>query len=346
MTTIAIEELNATNCKTYLLTAGTDAALVDPVRERLEMYRRVLADRGLRLRMILETHTHADHLMCGRDARLALDAPIVMHEASPSPLVDRHVVEGDVLTLGGQTISVLHTPGHTPDSICYLLDGALLTGDTLLIGGSGRTDFPGGDPGAQYDAVTGRLFALPGSTVVWPAHDYRGQTRSTIGAERQQNPRFVGRTRDEYIALMNALGLPFPEKVHQALQVNQSGFEACEIAIADVAAISAVPGITARELADLLASPCPPVLVDVREPEEFVGELGHIAGALLVPLDALSCRLPKLAGYHDRDVIVVCRAGARSAGAAAILHKAGFIRVRNLTGGMLQWARTGLPVQR
>lgn len=346
MSTIDVEELNGTNCKTYLLTVGREAFLVDPVRERLEMYRRVLADRGLRLRMILETHTHADHLMVGRVARDGFGAPLVMHEASPSPLVDRHVVDGDVLTLGDAKISVVHTPGHTPDSVCYVMDGAVLTGDTLLIGGSGRTDFPGGDAGAQYDGVTGRLFALPGETVVWPGHDYRGQTRSTIAAERAGNPRFAGNTREQYIALMNALVLPFPERVQQALQVNQSGFEASEIGFATVEAISAMPGVDAAELARRLAAPAPPLLLDVREPEEFVGELGHIGGALLVPLDALAGRLPKLAGYHDREVVVVCRAGARSASAAAILHKAGFVHIHNLSGGMLQWVRAGLPVQR
>lgn len=345
-TAIAIEELNGTNCKTYLLTAGDEAALVDPVRERLEMYRRVLSERGLRLRWVLETHTHADHLMLGRAARDILGAPLVMHEASPSPLVDRHVVDGESIALGGATISVMHTPGHTPDSVCYLVDGAVLTGDTLLIGGSGRTDFPGGDAGAQYEAVTGRLFALPGEAVVWPGHDYRGQTRSTIGAERASNPRFAGKDRATYVAVMDALGLPFPEKVQQALQVNQSGFEAAEIGFVTVADMAAMPGVTVAEVAAMRASATPPVLLDVREPEEFVGELGHIAGSLLVPLDALAGRLPKLLGYHDHEVIVVCRAGARSASAAAILCQAGFTRVRNMSGGMLQWVRAGLPVQR
>jgi sulfur dioxygenase len=344
--TIAIEELNGTNCKTYLLTAGDEAALVDPVRERLEMYRRLLVDRGLRLRMVLETHTHADHLMLGRAARDVLGAPVVMHEASPSPLVGRHVVDGEALALGGAAIGVMHTPGHTPDSVCYLVDGAVLTGDTLLIGGSGRTDFPGGDAGAQYDAVVGRLFALPDATVVWPGHDYRGQTRSTIAAERATNPRFVGKDRAAYVALMGALGLPFPERVQQALQVNQSGLEAEEIGFAQVAEIAAMPEVRPDELAALLASPTPPLLLDVREPEEFVGPLGHVGGSLLVPLDALAGRLPKLLGYHDHEVVVICRAGARSASAAAILQRAGFTRVRNLAGGMLHWARAGLPVQR
>jgi sulfur dioxygenase len=344
--TLRIEELNGTNCKSYLLVAGDDAALVDPVRERLDTYRVVLERRGVRLRLVLETHMHADHLMLNRDAKELLAATFVMHAESPSPLVDRHVSDGDVVELGGERIEVLHTPGHTPDSVCYRVAGAVLTGDTLLIGGSGRTDFPGADAGQQYDAVTRRLFTLPDETVVWPAHDYKGKTSSTIGEERRTNPRFVGRTRAEYVALMGSLGLPFPEKVQQSLQVNQSGFEAEEVSFPLVAAVAAMPQVSPEQLAAELGGQAPPLLLDVREPEEFVSELGHIQGALLVPLDALHRRLPKLAGYLGHEVVVVCRAGARSATAGALLRQAGFGHVRNLAGGMLEWNARRLPTQR
>jgi len=343
---IRVEELNGTNCKTYLLTAGNDAALVDPVRERLDDYRTLLAARGLRLAMVLETHTHADHLMLSRAAKELLRAPIVMHAESPSPLVDRHVAEGDVLELGGERIYVIHTPGHTPDSVSYRVAGAVLTGDTLMVGTSGRCDFPGGDAGAQYDAVTGKLFKLPDDTVVWPAHDYKGHTSTTVGDEKRANPRFAGKTREAYVALMANLGLPFPDKIQQSLQVNQSGFEADEVAYPKVAEVAAVDEVAPHGLAARLAAVAKPLVLDVREPEEFVGELGHITGAILVPLDALEHRLPKLAGYVDREVVVVCRAGARSATAGAILRRAGFQRVQNLAGGMLGWIAVGLGVQR
>lgn len=344
--TIQIEELNSTNCKTYLLTSGTEAAIVDPVRERIDTYREVLRARGLTLRMILETHTHADHLMISRAAKSALGAPIVMHKSSPSPLVDRHVDEGDAIKLGAETIHVWHTPGHTPDSVCFVMPGAIFTGDTLLIGGSGRTDFPGGDAGAQFDAVTGRIFALPDETKVLPGHDYKGNTTSTVGRERAQNARFLNKSREEYVALMGSLGLPFPDKIQQALQVNQSGFEASEVGFPTVAACASMPKLSPVELRERLRGEAPPILLDVREPEEFVGELGHIEGSLLVPLDALEHRLPKLAGYVDRDIVVVCRAGARSASAGAILERAGMKRIHNLEGGMLAWTGAGLPVQR
>ncbi len=344
--TLAIEELNDTNCKTYLLSSGVAAALVDPVRERVETYRAALAARGLHLSMVLETHTHADHLMLSRALKAALGAPVVMHRASPSPLTDRHVEDGDVIALGDTKIEVLHTPGHTPDSVCYRVPGAVLTGDTLLIGGSGRTDFPGGDAGAQYDAVTGKLFTLPDETVVWPAHDYKGNKSSTIGEERAHNARFAGRSRAQYVEVMAHLGLPFPEKVQKALQVNQSGFEEGEVLFPTVADVAKLEEITAADLASRLAGPSRPLVLDVREPEEFTGPTGHVEGALLVPLDALEHRLPKLAGYVDREVVLVCRAGARSATAGAILQRAGFSRVRNLAGGMLAWGSAGLAVQR
>ena len=344
--TIAVEELNSTNCKTYLLSAAGEAALVDPVRERIETYRAVLSKRGLKLRYVLETHTHADHLMISREMKEALGATVVMHRESPSPLVDRHIEEGDTLELGGETLRVLHTPGHTPDSVCFAFEGAVLTGDTLLVQGSGRTDFPGGDAGAQYDGIVSKIFTMPDETVIWPGHDYRGQTRSTVGEEKRSNPRLGGVSRERYIEIMAGLGLPFPERIQQALQVNQSGFEADEVSFPSVADVAAADPISAAELASALGSEEAPLVLDVREPEEFVGELGHIRGALLVPLDSLARRLPKLSGYVDRQVVVACRAGARSASAGAILRSAGFRRVGNLKGGMLAWQDAGLEVQR
>jgi len=327
---------------------GTVAVLVDPVRERVPDYQRILAERALTLRAVLETHTHADHLTVDAAAKRALGAPLYMHRMSPSPLADEHLSDGDSVQHGEVKLHVFHTPGHTPDSLCYHVPaaGAVLTGDTLLIGGSGRTDFPGGDAGAQYDGVTKRLFALPDDTVVWPGHDYKGHTSSTIGDEKASNPRFAGKSRAEYIEIMANLGLPFPDRIQEALQCNQSGFTPDEVIFPSVHDVAAVPSMDVHSLSSRLSSPQPPVVLDVREPEEFVGELGHISGALLVPLDLLQRRLPKLAGYVDQDLVVVCRAGARSASACAMLRGAGFARVHNLDGGMVAWADARLPVQR
>jgi glyoxylase-like metal-dependent hydrolase (beta-lactamase superfamily II) len=343
---VEVYELNQSNCRSYALVAGSRIALVDPLRERLDGYRRDIEALGGGLDYVIETHTHADHRMFARTELSALGVPYLMHRESPNPLVVRHLHHGEKLSLGGETIEVLHTPGHTPDSISLRIPGAVLTGDTILIGGSGRTDFPGGDVGAQYDAAMQHLFSLPGDTVVWPGHDYKGRTSSTIGREKRENLRYAGRSREEYVRVMANLGLDLPDRIQQVLQVNQSGFEIEEVAFPLVQEVAAVPAVDPPSVARRLREPEPPLLVDVREPEEFVGELGHIEGAILVPMDALEHRLPKLAGYVDREVVVVCRAGARSASAAAMLVRAGFSRVANLDGGMLAWARASLPVQR
>ena len=341
-----IHELNDANCKTYLVVSGTHAALVDPLRERVERYRQELSDRELSLDLLIETHTHADHLMMTRPMKERFGAPLVMHRESPNPIVDEHVQDGEVLELGDERITILYAPGHTPDSMCLQLPGAVLTGDTLFIGGSGRTDFPGGDAGAQYDVVIQRLFKLPDETVVWPGHDYKGRSSSTIGEEKRSNQRFLGMTRAEYIEQMASLSLDLPDRIQEVLQVNQSSFEAGEVAFPKYAEIAAVLQVEATALARGLRSEPRPLVIDVREPEEFVGELGHIEGAILVPMDALEHRLPKLAGYADQRIVVVCRAGARSASATAMLQRAGFRNVENLAGGMLAWARARLPVQR
>ena len=342
---LEIEELNQTNCKTYLVSSGQEAVLIDPVRERAETYRSRLESGGLQLRYILETHMHADHLMFDRDLLTAFGGEMVMHEQSPSPLVTRHVVHDDVLEIGRHTIRVLHTPGHTPDSVCFVVRGGVFTGDTLLIGGTGRTDFPGGDAGAQYSAIREMLFALPDDTVVYPAHDYRGQQTSTIGKEKNTNQRLQVASREEYVEKMANLNLPLPEHIQQSLQVNQSGFHAGEVLFPSVLEVAAVEQMLPKALEALIESDRGPLLIDVREPEEFVGELGHIRGALLVPLDALGTRMPKLLGYVDRAVVCICRAGARSASACAMLKRAGFSDVKNLADGMLGWVREGLAVE-
>jgi glyoxylase-like metal-dependent hydrolase (beta-lactamase superfamily II) len=343
---VEIHELNQANCKTYALVSQGRVALVDPLHERLDSYLRDIETLGIGLDYVIETHTHADHRMFSRAELSALGVPYLMHRESPNPLVNRHLHHGEGIDLGGDSIEVLHTPGHSPDSICLRIPGAVLTGDTLLIGGSGRTDFPGGDAGAQYDAVIQHLFTLPDDLAVWPGHDYKGRASSTIGREKRENLRYVDRSREEYVELMTNLGLDLPDRIQEVLQVNQSSFEIDEVAFPRVQEVAVVAEVDAPSVSKRLREPEPPLLVDVREPEEFVGELGHIEGAILVPMDALEHRLPKLAGYVDREVVVVCRAGARSASAAAMLSRAGFSRVANLEGGMLAWARASLPVQR
>jgi glyoxylase-like metal-dependent hydrolase (beta-lactamase superfamily II)/rhodanese-related sulfurtransferase len=341
-------ELNHAKCKTYLLGCEDSgkAALVDPLKERLDRYLALLAYRGLRLEKIIDTHTHADHRSGAAELSDLTGAPVVMHRRAPSPHVAIHVEDGDTVAIGGLKMRVLYTPGHTPDSISIVADGRVFTGDCLMIHGTGRADFAGGDAGAQYDAITRKLFTLPDTTIVLPAHDYRGHTESTIGEEKRSNPRLAGKSREDYIDLMKNLGLPLPEGIQEALQPNQSEVDAAQIKFPTLSQLNAVRQLSPAELAARIDSPNPPILIDVREPDEYAGDLGHISGAILIPLRQLSDRATELDPYRDRDIVAICRVGVRSTTAAAILTGLGFDRVWNLRGGMLDWTDARMPVER
>lgn len=208
---------------TYLVAdrdAGV-AALIDPVLEQIERDLGLVRELGLRLELVLETHVHADHVTAAGQLRERTGARTVAG-ARGAPCVDTRVAHGDVLRVGGVTIEVLETPGHTDDGVTYRIGDQLFTGDTLLIRGCGRADFQNGDAGTLYDSITGVLFAHPDATVVWPGHDYRGQTQSTIGEEKRHNPRLAGRTRDEFIAIMEGLHLPPPRKLDVAVTANRA----------------------------------------------------------------------------------------------------------------------------
>jgi sulfur dioxygenase len=338
-------ELNQASCKTYLIASEATgrAALIDPVKDHIERYIAMLAYHRLLLEFSIDTHTHADHRSGAAELRELLGARVVMHKRAPSPRVDLHVEEGDKLTVGDLELRVLYTPGHTPDGISLVVEDRVFTGDTLLIGGTGRTDFAGGDPAAQYESIMTKLFRLADETLVYPAHDYRGRTSSTIGAEKQTNPRLMGKTREQYVDLMNHLGLPLPDKIQTVLQPNQCGLDEKAIPFPSLDQLTQVRELTATELACRLAEPNPPVLIDVREEQEVrCGELGHIPGSRLIPLGELPARRQELETLKDSVIVTICRAGVRSAIAAAILRSFGFERVFNLAGGMLEWNASGL----
>ena len=341
-------ELNRGKCKTYLLACERTrrAAVIDPLRENTGRYIAVAAYHGLRIDYAIDTHTHADHLSGTWDLAALTDAQVVMERHAPAPHVNLHVSQGDVLELGDLRLKILHTPGHTPDGISVYVEGKVFTGDTLLIGGTGRADFAGGNAGHQYDAITGKLFALPDDTLVFPAHDYRGNQSSTIGREKASNPRVAGRSRDEYIGIMNNLRLALPDKIQESLQANQSAIEDDSIAFPKLAQLDAIRQVAAPELKARIEGDNAPIVLDVREEDEYSGELGHIRGSRLIPLKALPQQAGALEEFKNREIVVVCRAGVRSSTAAAILTALGFDHVSNLKGGMLEWHEAGLPVER
>lgn len=198
-----------------------DAVIIDPVDSHLDAYLLLFEREGLTLRYALETHAHADHvtssgLLCQRTGAKA-GAPV---HCGILP-ADLQLEDGAAIHFGSEIIRAVHTPGHTAGSMSYLWRDCVFTGDALLIGGCGRTDFQSGDAGTLYDSVTGRLFTLPDATRVYPAHDYQGRSVSTIGEEKRGNPRFVGKTREEFIRLMDSLDLPKPVLIDVAVAANQ-----------------------------------------------------------------------------------------------------------------------------
>jgi glyoxylase-like metal-dependent hydrolase (beta-lactamase superfamily II)/rhodanese-related sulfurtransferase len=344
---MTFRELNHAKCKTYMAISESHhaAALIDPLRDRIDRYIALLAYYGCKLEVIFDTHTHADHRSGAIELGELTGAPVAMHRRSPTPHVKVHVEDGQHFKVGDIDLQVLFTPGHTPDSISIYAGDRVFTGDVLLIHGTGRCDFAGGDPGESYDSITQKIFALPDKTLVFPAHDYRGHTQSTVGDEKRGNPRVAGRTRQAYVDLMNNLGLPLPDGIQESLQPNQSEIDATSISFPNLAQLNQVRQLEAREVAARIASANPPVLLDVREQEEFTGELGHVAGAILIPLKELSERTKELEAFKDRDVIAICRVGVRSTTAAAMLTGLGFDHVCNLKGGMLDWNDAHLPVE-
>ena len=197
------------------------AALIDPVLEQIDRDLGVIGELGLTLSHVLETHVHADHVTAAGVLRDRTGAKTVAG-ARGAPCADLLVRHGDGIALGGVTIRVLETPGHTDDSVSFHVPGVVFTGDALFIRGTGRTDFQNGDAGALYDSITRVLFVLPDATVVYPGHDYKGRTMSTVAEEKAHNPRVAGKTRGEFIAIMESLGLPPPKKLAVAVAANRA----------------------------------------------------------------------------------------------------------------------------
>jgi len=335
---------------TYLVadTGSGQAALVDPVRGQIDRDLALIADLGLKLTHVLETHVHADHVTSAGLLREKTGAK-THASASGAPCVDVHLRHGDVVRVGGLAITALETPGHTDDGMCFAFHGHVLTGDTLLIRGCGRADFQNGNPESLYDSITGVLFALPDATVVLPAHDYKGMTQSTIGEEKRLNPRVAGKSKAEFVAIMNGLNLPPPKQLDVAVPANRACGDATSNNRMETQMIyeNATPnalGYRDATVAQVYAVKGKVRLVDVREPDELTGELGRIEGAELVPLGTIT---EAAAGWdRDAELVLICRSGGRSGRAAAALAGMGFKRPVNMLGGMLAVNEAKLPVLR
>src|SRR5262245_27520935 len=340
----------ASSTLSYLVADDTshEAVLVDPVIEQTERDVRLLREHGLTLKYTLETHVHADHVTAAQALKQATGAQTAVCRDCNAQGYDRLLDDGDVILFGQGEILTIATPGHTPGSVSYLWRDRVFTGDTLLIGGCGRTDFQNGSAEALWHSITEKLFKLDDQILVYPGHDYKGRRVSSIGEEKRFNARVAGKTRDEFLSIMSNLGLAMPARIHEAVPSNLgAGADQPGVgrAAAQWAAGERVPtqNVSARQLAEVLRTPGAH-LVDVRTPAEF--ESVRIKGAVNLPLDRLdpAALLRRLGA--EAPVYCVCQTGTRSQLAAATLRSAGFTRVVHVDGGTNAWAIAGLPVVR
>jgi glyoxylase-like metal-dependent hydrolase (beta-lactamase superfamily II)/rhodanese-related sulfurtransferase len=328
---------------TYLLAddATRQAVLIDPVFDQARRDSALLDELGLTLAWTLETHVHADHVTAGWVLRERWGSRIAVSRAAAVSGADRLLDAGDRVEFGNRFLEVRPTPGHTDGCVTYVLDDhtAAFTGDALLIRGCGRTDFQQGSAERLYDSVNEQIFSLPDSCLLYPAHDYRGLTATSVGEEKRYNPRLnVHVLKEDFVGYMKHLGLPHPKQMDVAVPANlQCGRPQAQAPASDdwapltytfAGIVEVQPQWLEEHLSDVQ-------IVDVREPSEFDGSLGRIPGAMLVPLGTLTEAAGKLT--KERPVVAVCRSGARSAQATLLLQKAGYSKVANLAGGMLRW---------
>jgi sulfur dioxygenase len=345
---------------TYLLGDRTSGAavLIDPVFEQVRRDTALLGELGLTLIATLETHVHADHVTGAWLLKQRTGSRIMLAKASNAEGADRYLTQDDIVTFGGRRLLVRATPGHTDSCMTYVLDdhSMAFTGDCLLIRGSGRTDFQQGDPAAMYRSVHEQIFTLPDDCLLYPAHDYRGLTATSVAEERHFNPRLGGEIGlNDFAGYMRNLRLAHPKMIDVAVPGNMrcgrpEGAEPGADPLAEPAwahlrySFAGLWEIDPHGLEEVRAErPGDLQILDVREPDEFTGPLGHIRGAVLIPLGELAERADELS--KDRPVVAVCRAGGRSAQATTILTQTGFKEVANLIGGMLRWRAEGHAVE-
>ena len=331
---------------TYLLAgrAGGEALLIDPVLDCVEGYLRLLDELGLRLVKAVDTHVHADHLTGLGELRDRTRCITVMGEESPVDVVSMRVRDGDTIDIEGINLDVIHTPGHTACSYSYRMADRVFTGDTLFIRGTGRTDFETGSSLAQYDSIFDKLLKLPDETLVYPGHDYKGDTVSTIAEERAFNPRLQVRSAEEYAEIMDNLNLPDPKMMDVAVPANmvigvaqsETGDESWSMTVAQARRRMADPDF---------------VLIDLRETAERERH-GVIPGSIHAPYKQLDQFiapggvLREMATATSRRLVYYCAYGERSALAVQASREAGLANVCHLVGGIDAWTATGGPVDK
>ena len=329
---------------TYLIGSrkGGEALIIDPVLEKVDHYLRLFRELDLKLVKAIDTHLHADHVTGLGKLRDLTHCITLMGEKSKVDVVSMRVADGDSVTIEDITMQAMYTPGHTDDSYCFLMNDRVFTGDTLFIRGTGRTDFQNGDPRAQYDSIFNRLLTLPDDTRVYPGHDYKGDTVSTIGEERAFNPRLQVSSMQEYADIMNNLNLPNPRLMDVAVPAN------LHIGLQQDVLRESGKGLGCYDAMAMIGRP-DVLLIDLREASE-IQRHGMIEGSINAPYQDLEKNLApggliyELALATGKRPLFYCAHGERSAMAVDDAAKAGVNNACHLEDGIEGWKSMGGPV--
>lgn len=337
------EQIATGGCQSYLVGCEQSGAavVIDPELGQIDHTLALAARHGLRIRYVIDTHTHADHFTASRQLAKQNNIPVVMHRSSPAEKVDMRVDDGDMLVVGTLRLRILYTPGHTADSMCIVMPDRIFSGDTLLIGGTGRTDLPSGDANALFDSLFTRLAQLDKSLLVFPAHDYKGRSHSTLADEFAHNPRLQVQERAAFVAMMQNLNLTMPRHITEALRTNISGGKTVAQMLTEAA--DTVPFMSQAELLSRLDANDPGLIIlDVRERDAYLA--GHIQGAKHLPRGQLELRVNEELPDPTQRVLTCCELGQISTLAAATLRAMGFQRAVAMDGGMKAWRAAGYPL--
>lgn len=323
-----LRQFKAASCYSYILNSGTEALIIDAHISLFDEYAKYIKKKTLTLKYIIDTHTHADHFSLAAVLKKTYNSPILMHEKAVSQIADKRLKDNDEISLGSSRLKVIYTPGHTDDAISIYAEKMLFTGDVLLIGSVGRTDFQNGSPESMFDALQ-RLKTLPDDTVLFPGHDYHEKRSSTILKEKNTNPFLREKDKDTFVKNMRSKKLAKPFNIDNIIRVNQKG-EAAGIKM-----------VSPKDTRDLLAKDPDARLLDVRSVLEYADS--HIKDSINIPIDGLMSKIEELR-RQNKKYIVFCRTGNRSPMAADMLIQSGIHGVKVMEGGMTRWQKERLAV--
>jgi glyoxylase-like metal-dependent hydrolase (beta-lactamase superfamily II)/rhodanese-related sulfurtransferase len=325
---LMLKQFIAGSCYSYILSSSGEALIIDPHISLLDEYSEYLSARHLKLKYIIDTHTHADHFSLAAILKEKFKAPVLMHEKALSEVADRRLKADDEIACGNKHFKVLYAPGHTDDTINIYGEGNIFTGDVLLIGSVGRTDFQNGSHESMFDTLQ-KLKNLPDNTKVFSAHDYNEKRSSTIGKEKQTNPFMKESDKDSFIQYARSKKLPKPFNIDNIIRVNQKG-EAKTLEM-----------ISPKDAQELVSKDPKVKLLDVRSALEF--NETHLKDSMNIPIDMLGLKIKNLT-QSGESYIVFCRTGNRSPMAADMLLQSGISSVKIMEGGLTRWQKEKLPV--